>query len=108
MAERVHRRRGETRPDLLTAEEIVNVTTIYGGEENNRQERGKARKFLVEPAYVRIGAGVTKNMGDYESLRVDVAISMPVYAEEVDNAVIAISDKVSDILDREVELYMGK
>src|SRR5690625_88214 len=32
---------------------------------------------LLNPGYVKIGAGITKNVGDYNFIRVDVSISMP-------------------------------
>ena len=44
------RRRGEGKPDLLTAEETVIVTSTYGGEERNRTEKLTVRKFIVAPA----------------------------------------------------------
>lgn len=40
----------------------------------------------VEPAKVSIGLNSTINMGNYESLRLSVHVTLPCYAEEVDAA----------------------
>jgi hypothetical protein len=101
----VRTRRGELKPDLMTVEEKVSVTSVYGGEERNRQEKLKVRKFLVEPAYVRVNAGMTKNMGNYESLRIDVSITVPCYTEEIDKVFPAVADKVSIFLEEELKQY---
>jgi len=99
------KRRGEGKPDLLTAEETINVTSTYGGKESNRTEKLSVRKFLVEPAYVRVNAGMTKNMGNYESLRVDVSLTLPCYPEEVDKVFPLVADKVSLFLQDELKNY---
>lgn len=101
----VRRRRGEGKPDQISAEETVNVTSTYAGEERNRTKRITVRKFLVEPAYVRVNAGMTKNMGNYESLRVDVSLSVPCYVEEIDQVVPATADRVSVFLEEELKNY---
>lgn len=41
-------------------------------------------RFLTTPAEVSYSVGLTLNMGNYESARVDVGIKMPCYVEEVD------------------------
>ena len=99
------RRRGEGKPDVMTAEETLMVTTQYGGKEHNRTEKLSVRKFLVEPAYVRVNAGMTKNMGNYESLRIDVSLTIPCYTEEVDKVFPVVADKVSLFLDDELKNY---
>ena len=75
-------------------------------EENETMERD-VHVFVTEPAYVRVNAGVTKNMGNFESLRVDVSITMPCYRETVDETFASLSDKVALLLDNEVDQYMG-
>lgn len=107
MEQRKQRRRGEGKPDQVVAEEALTVTSIYGGEEGGRRERLSVRKFLVEPAYVRVNAGVTVNMGNYQSLRVDVSLSVPCYAEEIDKAVPAVADRVAFFLEEERKKYEG-
>jgi hypothetical protein len=76
---------------------------VYGEEKESKEIQ--VEQFLTEPAYVRASAGVTRNLGDYESLRVDVSITMPCYKEQVEDTYIAIADKVADLLDAEVNEY---
>lgn len=101
----VRRRRGEAKPNLLSAEETLIVTSVYGGEEKNRNEKLNVRKFMVEPAYVRVNAGMTKNMGNYESLRLDVSLTVPCYAEEIDAVFHSVADRVSVFLEEEMKQY---
>jgi hypothetical protein len=54
-----------------------------GSEENELIE---VRKFQTEPAIVGITYGLTVNMGNYESCRVEVSLRLPCYAEEKDAA----------------------
>lgn len=69
-------------------------------------DEGSVKEFKTEPAYVRVGAGVTKNMGDYESLRVDVSISAPCYREDVDVTFNKVAEEVAKKLSDEVDKYM--
>ena len=64
--------------------------------------------FHVEPAYVRVSAGRTKNMGNYESLRVDVAITVPCYRETIDDTFDRVGDEVESMLDYEVSRYLNE
>lgn len=42
--------------------------------------------FETEPAIVEGGMGMTINLGNYESLRIDVGVKMPCYKEEIAQA----------------------
>ncbi len=53
----------------------------------------------VEPATVSLGVGMTLNLGDYRSLRIDVHISKPCYAEETES-------KLKNEIEPEVEKYL--
>lgn len=101
----VRKRRGAGQPDAMSGEETVNVSSTYGGKDNNRVEKLQVRKFLVEPAYVRVNAGMTKNMGNYESLRIDVSLSIPCYVEEIDKVFQVAADKASVFLQDELKNY---
>lgn len=70
-------------------------------------ESGERVVVAGEPARVRMSAGVTKNMGNYESLRVDVSIEMPCDPKAVDKVAEDTAEKVSQLLDDEVQNYMG-
>lgn len=99
------RARGSVKPDVSSNEETIIVNSVYGGAENNRTEKLSVRKFLVEPAYVRINAGMTKNMGNYESLRIDVSLTVPCYVEEIDKTFVMAADKASALLAEELKNY---
>jgi hypothetical protein len=60
------------------------VSVVKDGEV--KQTRGKLRKFDGEPAVVRVSMGATKNMGNYESLRLGVDLALPCSPAEVDVA----------------------
>lgn len=62
--------------------------------------------FETTPAYVRASAGVTKNLGDYESLRLDVSITIPCYVEHVEETYQEAATWVSERLDQEINNYM--
>jgi hypothetical protein len=62
--------------------------------EEGEDEQREVHVFQSEPSSVSIAKGLTVNLGNYESARVDVKIIMPCYPEEwkevydlVDNAV---------------------
>lgn len=42
--------------------------------------------FQTQPAIVKFGVGLTRNMGNYESARLDVSVSVPCYSEHIEAA----------------------
>ena len=64
------------------------VTTVYGkiGLPSSKDEEIAVRTFVTNPAMVEIGYGLTLNIGNYESARIDVRVSLPCYVEETDQA----------------------
>jgi len=64
------------------------VTTVYGniGLPASKDEEIAVRTFVTNPAMVEIGYGLTLNIGNYESARIDVRVSLPCYVEETDQA----------------------
>lgn len=103
MVERVRRARGT--PEVSIPEGSVSVYATQFGEETEKTERIVVSKFVSEPAYIRVNAGMTHNMGNYESLRLDVSITMPCYPEEIDTMFPKIAEKVNDYLKAEMENY---
>lgn len=83
----------------------VLISSKYLGQDESHPKTVEVTKFEVEPAYVRVSAGMTKNMGNYESLRLDVSVTMPCYAEEVDAVVPVVADMVAAHLDAELKNY---
>lgn len=58
------------------------------------------------PIVVSFNAGATLNMGNYQSVRINVGLSVPVYdAEKVDVAYEKVIKKVEKILEKKVEEY---
>lgn len=101
-ARRTRTRSGASLPDAIVAETIVTVMSKHMGKDESKPQKLAVTTFASEPAYVRVSAGVTKNLGNYESLRLDVAISMPCYPEEIDKVVPKVGDMVSAHLEREI------
>ena len=64
------------------------VTTVYGkiGLPASKDEEIAVRTFVTNPAMVEIGYGLTLNIRNYESARIDVRVSLPCYVEETDQA----------------------
>lgn len=62
----------------------------------------------VKPAYVKVGAGLTISMGNFESLRVDVSISMPCMPTEqaINDAYETVSQMVADKVADEQERWL--
>lgn len=61
----------------------------------------------AEVAQVKIGVGGTYNLGNYESLRIEVSVTVPCAIEDVDKAVVLASEFVGDKLQEEEEVWMG-
>ncbi len=62
-----------------------------GGEKAEGPPREKSEiiavsKFVTEPARVQVDYGITINLGNFESARIGVAVSVPCYFEELDAA----------------------
>ena len=94
------------KPDVQTAEERITVTlTDKDGGSEAVTRTLQVRQYKTDPAYVRVNAGSTKNLGNFESLRIDVSISAPCYWEEVDRMIPIIADKVAFFLDKELNNY---
>ena len=102
----MEQRRTRKTPTVVEQGTVLKVMSCGFGVEKEDQRVLDVRKFETEPAYVRVNAGVTKNMGNYESLRLDVSISMPCYVEEIDEVQAIVADSVADFLDAEIKNYI--
>ena len=101
-------RRTRTRKDVGRVEESLLVVTASGvGVDEEKRKAIEVRKLETDPAFVRVNAGVTKNLGNYESLRVDVSLTVPCYVEEIEAVQKRTAGLVADMLDTEVEQYLG-
>ncbi len=106
MATRV--RRAGPKTEGKTATKKVMVGLYRSGEEEVSDivlEEREVRFFEADPAYVRVAAGTTSNLGNFESLRVDVAISVPCYQETIEETFEEVAAQVNDLLTYEVDNY---
>lgn len=86
---------------------MVISRTLYGQQEPDEVIEGEVQIFATTPAQVTIGAGVTKNLGNYESLKLDVRLTVPTYVEDLDQTADNVAAIVSERLNVEVDQYMN-
>jgi len=62
------------------------------------------------PAYVRVDGGLTKNLGDYNSAKVGVSVSLPCLPDEASlrKCYADASKLVDEFMDAEYKLAIGK
>lgn len=108
--ERVGRSRPVARPAAIHEEEVVSVHSRYAKDAHGAEHKRvlRVRKFDSEPAYARVSVGETRNMGDYESLRIDVSVSLPCYPEEITDALAEAADTAVLFLQDELSRYIGE
>lgn len=77
--------------------------------ETTKQETHEAGYFPpgVEPALVRVSAGSTINLGNFESMRIDVSVTLPCRVEDIDDTYLQASEFVSEKMAEEEEVWMG-
>ena len=71
--------------EVLSREAFYEVSKTTLGEEKSESGRLRVSAFVTNPATVSVKAGATVNLGNYESARVDVMVSIPCYVEEIDD-----------------------
>jgi hypothetical protein len=95
-----------------TKNEKVVPTQVFVSRQffKSGKEKGKAtgedevltiNKFVTEPAKVQVEYGLTLNLGNYESARVSVAVTVPCYREEIEDAHAFAADWCEDKLESE-------
>lgn len=60
-----------------------------------------------EPAFVRVAAGKTINMDNFESLRIDVSVTLPCLPSKLDDAYESASEFVTEKMASEEERWLG-
>lgn len=90
----------------------VTVNKMYKDGQLNVAESSKDSTidvglFLSEPATVSVQATHTKNLGNYQSLKIGVIVSVPTYVEELDDAHDFAVKKVSEYLEAELKALDG-
>lgn len=74
---------GVVRPAVLRVSKQLR-TSGKSGPEIETEETMEVRNFQTVPAQVSLEYGLTLNLGNYESARLTVGVTLPCYAEEVD------------------------
>jgi hypothetical protein len=72
--------------------------TIPGLPSTEVEERVKIRPFITVPGRVRVNKGVTRKVGDFEFVRVDVSFEVPGYVEELVDLCSIVDTMVEDRL----------
>ena len=82
-------KKNDTDSQIKTENGLLYVSRHYNGEEESEDASEsiiEIKDFETTPARVNLKYGLTMNMGNYESVRVDVGIDIPCYVEEIDAA----------------------
>mgnify|MGYP000843960957 FL=1 len=106
---RLRGRREASAENISTEETVLTVTASRAGVPDEEKIKViEVRSFVTDTANVRVSAGVTKNLTNYEFLRVDVSISAPCYVEEIEEVRARLGVLVSDSLTEEVDAYLSE
>jgi hypothetical protein len=102
--------RSRTRAHRGTTSVSKSVTQKQGREVTREEESVTERDpidigAIDNPAYVRVGGGITKNLGDFNSLRVDISVSLPCPPNEeaINTAYTSASSIVDTLISQELE-----
>lgn len=88
---------------------VVTQSSAYG-DESESTDYLPEQTFPpgVEPAFVRVSAGGTYNLGNYESLRLDVSVTLPCLPSDIEAAYDTATEFVSDKIQREEASWLGR
>ena len=77
----------EPMKEILVPAQVF-VSRQYGknGEPLTKEETLAIHRFVTEPASVSLELGLTLNLGNYETARLSVSITLPCYKEEAHEA----------------------
>lgn len=94
------------------------TATAVGQLSHRGDMRGsRARDVLLEdrrfeegqqPAFVRVGAGLTINTGNFESLRIDVSVTLPCLPSELEDAYDRASNYAANFVAEEQANWLQK
>ncbi len=77
-------------------------------DEDAEEEALRVHKFVTTPAQVTARYGLTLNLGNYESARVDVEVTVPCYVEEIEEAYAEAITFVEEKIRQDVDELRGK
>ena len=75
---------------------------VLGEQSSQTDVTIEVNTFATDPARVQVGYGTTLNLGNFESARVDVLVSVPCYKEEIDDAFVAAKKWVEEKVAAEI------
>lgn len=104
---RVRKRAMDMTPHDYTG--TIEVERVAYGATHQSSETIRVPIFHTAPARLRVEGGITRNMGDYNSVRVAVAVELPALPErtEIERAYLVASDIVDDLINRELDIATG-
>lgn len=78
-------------------------------QETARHERLEEGHFPpgVEPALIRVGIGNTINLGNYESMRIDISVTLPCRVEDLEEGYRRASEYASEFMAEEEAVWLG-
>ena len=74
------------RETTITVKKHFKTSQGFEKEQEAEEETLEVRKFETAPAQVGVEYGLTLNLGNFESARIAVSVSVPAYAEEIEAA----------------------
>ena len=89
----------------------VNRTVILNGEgrsESGAEDVISVHKFETEPAKVTVDYALTINLGNFESAKIGVSVSVPCYVAEIDKAYEFAQAWAEERLSREREMITDR
>jgi len=91
----------------------VTRTMLKAGVEektHDKEEEIEITPFVTEPAKIAVSKGLTLNLGNYRSARIDVSVAIPCYVEEVGEVIEQVNNLVEArvIMERDSVLKAGK
>lgn len=111
---RLNTSRVRPKPSTVTKGSVV-VSSEYRNRKDTLQKTEQREDLEevalppgVEPAFVRVGFGKTYNLGNFNSLRVDVAVTMPCAPKDVDKTYKETAQYCADKLAEEESQWLPK
>lgn len=84
------------------------VPVMGTATEEYHEEMIEVDAFQTQPAEAEVRLGMTINLGNYESARIDVGVRVPCYKEEVPSALVAAKQVCEDAIRKEIAQIKGK
>lgn len=106
----IRARKREARPlELEAPEATILVSRVAYGNEVQERESLRVPVFHTTPARVRVTGSVTRNLGDYNSARVEVMVEVPCYPEnsEIERAYAYASSLIDQYIPQELDKAVG-